>query len=290
MQSCQKACKTLEIDTANLSVTTVRKQYKLMVLKYHPDKNKTPDAHAKFLEVQEAHDFLLKYLDIHSHDEEPPTWSSSVSSFFETLYNNEHLQKRVFHPLLMKIIETCETKIFEKMDATRATKIYNILLKYKESLHLSDDFLKRVSEIIRGAPIRNAFVLNPNLDDMLSHSVYKLKMGDETFLVPLWHSELIYNKSCIVQCEPELPDNVELDEDNGVHVYLSYNLLDLWREGASVEYFLGSKKCCFPVESLYLKKEQVIVKPGEGIPVANEVDIFSNERLSDVYLHISLHL
>jgi hypothetical protein len=37
-----------------------------------------------------------------------------------------------------------------------------------------------------------------------------------------------------------------------------------------------------------MKKEQVIVKLGEGIPVANGVEIFSVERLSDVYLHITL--
>jgi len=289
MKSCREACKTLEIDHANVSIAIVRKQYKLMALKYHPDKNKSPDAKERYQEIKEAHDFLLKSLDTISNEEEQTTWSSTVSSFFETLYNNEHLQKRVFHPLLMKIIETCETKVFEKMDANRATKIYDILLKYKESLHLSDEFLQRVSETIRGAPIRNAFILNPNLDDMLSHSVYKLKIEEETYYVPLWHSELIYNKSCVVQCEPELPDNVELDEDNNIHVFLSYNLFDLWRHGEkNVEYFLAKKSCVFPLECLHVKKEQVIVRIGEGIPIANSFEIFSVERLSDVYLHIKL--
>jgi len=287
MKSYLEACKILELDATNVSITTVRKQYKMMALKYHPDKNKSPDANARYQAIKEAHDFLLN--NSGSINETYSTWTTSVSSFFETLYNNEHLQKRVFHPLLMKIIETCETKVFEKMDANRATKIYDILLKYKESLHLSDEFLQRVSETIRGAPIRNAFILNPNLDDMLSHSVYKLKIEEETYYVPLWHSELIYNKSCVVQCEPELPDNVELDEDNNIHVFLTYNLVDLWRHGEkNVEYFLAKKSCVFPLECLHVKKEQVIVRIGEGIPIANSVEIFSVERLSDVYLHIKL--
>jgi hypothetical protein len=287
MKSYLEACKILELDATNVSITTVRKQYKMMALKYHPDKNKSPDANARYQAIKEAHDFLLN--NSGSINETYSTWTTSVSSFFETLYNNEHLQKRVFHPLFMRIIETCETKIFEKMDATRATKIYDILLKYKESLHLSDEFLQRVSEVIRGAPIRNAFVLNPNLDDMLDQSVYKLKMEEETYYVPLWHSELIYNNTCIVHCEPELPDNVELDEDNNIHVFLTYNLFDLWRQRDMVEYSLGKKKCSFSLDCLHIKKEQVIVKMGEGIPRANTVEIFSVERLSDVYLHITLN-
>lgn len=294
MKSCREACETLELDDqANLSITAVRKQYKLMALKYHPDKNKSPDATKRYQEIKEAHDYLLKHLDKREGGESESfeaTWTSSVSSFFETLYNNEHLQKRVFHPLLMRIIETCETKIFERMDAVRASKIYAILVKYKDSLHLSDEFLENVAEVIRTSTVTKGFVLNPNLDDMRNQSVYKLRVDETTTVfVPLWHSELIYNKNCIVQCEPELPDNVELDENNNIHVFLTYSLMDLWRgEETLVKYSLGKKVCSFPLESLKIKRDQVVVMRGEGMPMANTADIFNVERLSDVYLHVKL--
>ena len=244
MTSYQKACKTLEIDGV-VSIAVVRKQYKLLALKYHPDKNKSDNASAKYQEIKEAHDYLLDNRAFSndsstSWSDSSTSWSSSVSSFFETLYNNQHLQKRVFHPLLMRIIETCETKIFENMDSRRANKIYEILVKYKDALHLSDDFLKRVYETIR-VKVDEVILLNPNLDDLLNQSVYKHKVEDLCCCyIPLWHSELIYDKhKLVVQCEPELPENMELDEYNNIHVSLQYNLLEIWGK-ETIEYSLGN--------------------------------------------------
>lgn len=296
MTSYQKACKTLEIEDV-VSIAIVRKQYKLLALKYHPDKNKSNDASAKYQEIKEAHDYLLKYLDNHhafANDsfmrDSSTSWSSSVSSFFETLYNNQHLQKRVFHPLLMRIIETCETKIFENMDSRRANKIYEILVKYKDALHLSDDFLKRVYETIR-VKADAVILLNPNLDDLLNQLVYKYKVDDLLCCyIPLWHSELIYDKhKLVVQCEPELQDNVELDEYNNIHVSLKYNLIDIWGK-ETIEFPLGNTQTrTFCLDSLKLTKEcQCIVKEREGIPVANTVDIYNVDKISDIYLHITL--
>jgi hypothetical protein len=109
--------------------------------------------------------------------------------------------------------------------------------------------------------------------------------------VPLWHSELLYqkslNKQVIVQCEPELPDNVELDENNNIHLYIRYNLMELWnRRDTNVEFLIGSQKREFCMESLKIKRgEQVILKKGEGIPMLAMFDV---DELSDIYLHIML--
>jgi hypothetical protein len=202
----------------------------------------------------------------------------------------------VFHPLLMRVIQTCETTLFEKMDTKRATKIYEILVKYKDSLHLSEEFLKQVNDIIckrceATMAASETIILNPNLDDLLNQSVYKLKVDGEEYFVPLWHSELLYqkslNKQVIVQCEPELPDNVELDENNNIHLYIRYNLMELWnRRDTNVEFLIGSQKREFCMESLKIKRgEQVILKKGEGIPMLAMFDV---DELSDIYLHITL--
>jgi hypothetical protein len=40
--------------------TTLKRNYKLLAMKYHPDKNKDPDSSERFKEISAAHNFLLK--------------------------------------------------------------------------------------------------------------------------------------------------------------------------------------------------------------------------------------
>jgi len=303
----QKAYKVLELEPG-AAHDTIRRQYKMLALKYHPDKNKAEGAADKYREIKEAHDVLCSSDKDPTSEAGPSTggWFSTGSStyartaadFFEMIYNDEQLQRRVFHPLLMRVVGSCEEKaldMFKKMEKKKAQKLYDILMLYQDTLHLSADILVKIRGIVEGPfgaeepTIEDIVVLNPNIDDLLNQSVYKLKQEDGTILfVPLWHRELEYD-GVFVDCLPMLPDNVGLDEHNNIHVNCLLKAADLW-DKEEVEVWVGSRAYNLDINRLRLVSKQVVQMEGLGIPVPNEADIFNVSRLSSVYAHVEIEI
>ena len=50
--------KILEINKSSTE-NEIKKAYKKLAFKYHPDKNKSPDAESKFRDISEAYDILM---------------------------------------------------------------------------------------------------------------------------------------------------------------------------------------------------------------------------------------
>lgn len=315
----QSACDILHIDPTKISLEVIRKQYKLLALKYHPDKNDAADAAVKYMKIKEAHDYLIEGLDNELSDSEESVFdddddvspaskiyqkikeSSSyigiAVSFIETLYNNKNFQKQVFHPIMMRILLGCEDKglqIFETMDKTRAQKVLNIISLYRDAFHISDDFLQKAQHILESKTDIievevERVVLNPNIDDLYNQSVFKLRIDENTsVLVPLWFSELIYEKeNTIVECIPELPEHITLDEHNNIHVRLSYLISDIWKRDI-IEIEVGSRIFNLLTRDLKLMRYQIFAHMNMGIPVPNEKNIFKTDKLSNVIIHVML--
>jgi curved DNA-binding protein CbpA len=311
----RQAYKVLELEPG-AAHETIRRQYKMLALKYHPDKNKAEGAADKYREIKEAHDVLCSSnadpLDHSSvsgwFSTGSSTYARTAADFFEMIYNDEQLQRRIFHPLLMRVVGSCEEKaldMFKKMEKKKARKLYDILILYQDTLHLSADILVKIRDIVEGAEsaeegpfgsegaeeptIEDIVVLNPNIDDLLNQSVYKLKQEDGTILfVPLWHRELEYD-GVFVDCLPMLPDNVGLDEHNNIHVNCLLKAADLW-DKEEVEVLVGSRAYNLDINRLRLVSKQVVQMEGMGIPVPNEADIFNVSRLSSVYAHVEIEI
>jgi curved DNA-binding protein CbpA len=307
----RQAYKVLELEPG-AAHETIRRQYKMLALKYHPDKNKAEGAADKYREIKEAHDVLC------TNDKDPldpssvsgwfstgsSTYARTAADFFEMIYNDEQLQRRIFHPLLMRVVGSCEEKaldMFKKMEKKKAQKLYDILILYQDTLHLSADILVKIRGQIEGSEeegsvegseereVEDIVVLNPNIDDLLNQSVYKLKQEDGTTLfVPLWHRELEYD-GVFVDCLPTLPDNVGLDEDNNIHVNCLLKVADLWDKD-EIEVLVGSRAYNLDINRLRLVSKQVVEMEGLGIPVPNEADIFNVSRLSSVYAHVEIEI
>jgi len=55
------AYQILEV-SENISEEELKKKFKSLVLKYHPDRNKASNSTQKFIEIKEAYDLILKSL------------------------------------------------------------------------------------------------------------------------------------------------------------------------------------------------------------------------------------
>jgi curved DNA-binding protein CbpA len=296
------ACKKLDLKKEEITIEILKRQYRLKALMYHPDKNKSPDAACKFQEIHSSYEFLLKNLEFMDYNESDDdvnddfqkengsNYNNVLFSFLKNIVNNEN--KNIYNLILQKLVNVCETKAMEsleKIDKTILLKIYEILNNYSDAFHFSKDFLVKIEELINEKTQNDeCIILNPTLDNLFENHVYKLKVNNSIYNVPLWHHELIYdNSGCdlYVKCFPVLPENVTIDNKNNIHVELSYNLNELWSQ-TKVEILLGKQLLSFFVSDLKMSRKQSIVITKQGISKINTTDIYDISKTSDVILHI----
>jgi len=293
----------LEIDISevgynNITIEYLKKQYRNLALKHHPDKNgNTIESKEKFQKINEAYRFLKTFIFSEPYKE--------YEEFSEkVLYINilKEFMKSVLHgnytDLLSKIVndilqmgKTFSLTIFDEIDKETTFNIYLFLSNNRYILHLNNDIIQIIREIvIKKYDNVEIYVLNPNISDVLNNNLYKLIVQNQTFFVPLWHNISYFDFSgneIIVICEPQLPDNVDLDENNNVCVkeqipFLSNNLFSK----NFIEIKIGENKYKIPVEELYIKKQQTYRIKNDGISKIKK-NIYDISERSDILISIS---
>lgn len=305
------ACKTLEMDVSEgMPIPTleeVRKQYKIMALKWHPDKNRDPTAVDRYRAIKEAHDYLLEKLPKYGFNEKDNSYSefeygsthnmcytTTAAQFFETLYSDPQFQRHILHPLLKKLVGMCEdnmAKFIATLDVDRAEKIIYVLEKYKEVLHLTDGFIAALRAAAVPVDQQEHIVLNPNLNDLLCCNVYRLTTDHgSSVLVPLWHvqSPLVFDDGLVIHCFPELPDNIWIDDSNVLHIEVSETLKNVWKTGM-LKFSIGEHfKKEVEASCLKIAKQQTVILQNSGLPVLNKNDIYNVDLMGDIIVHVNL--
>lgn len=297
----EKALHILEFDyqdslVQELTCDSLKKQYRKLALKYHPDKNgNTPQSTEKFKQINEAYCFLKREEYTNEQEERDFNYFNVLKNFVKTMFN-ANTNKEV---IIAKIIQTIlnknkelSLKVFEGLDKETILTIFCFLSKHKYILHLTDDLLEYIKNmVISKYDNVQIYKLNPSIDDMLQNNLYKLYIDNVLFLVPLWHNEMYYDCSgseIIVICEPDLPDNTTLDDNNNVYIETIIEVNKQMLENNYMhEVKIGEKELSIPVSQLYLRTEQYYTFKRKGISKIKN-DIYDVQEKADIICKIKL--
>ncbi len=302
-----RACELLDIcSTDEITKETIKRQYKMKALTYHPDKNHAPDAPNKFIQINESYEYLMnragstgKLTGENECDEDGSfstlnSYKDMMKSFIFTL-SSGNANSSIFQTILQNISNMCESnalELCEKLDKNILINTYKILFKHKHIFHISDEFLNNISQIIKTRTFDDeCIILNPSLSDLYNNNVYKLIVNRQTFLIPLWQHELVYDNSgneVIVKCYPIMPEDMEIDVNNNIRIHVSYQIQTLLEtDVVYVECY--THKLPIYTNTLKIKRSQQVIFAKQGIPKLNMVNIYDITNISDVIVIIHLH-
>ena len=303
-----EAYNALEIDvnSTTISQAYIKKQYRKMALKYHPDKNgNTEESNERFKKINEAYNYLK---DIYNEDIDKDEDIGESDNFQSSLYTDilkqfirttfEGKYTEVLSKIVSKIIgagKKISTDLFNELDKDTALNIYSFLSMNRSTLHLNQEILDLIREIVvKKYDNVEIYKLNPSINDLFNNNLYKLYIGDELFLVPLWHNESYFetrsNSEIMVICEPELDKNITIDDDNNICIDIiinANNIPTLIINNASIPIQIGNKELSIPIEYLYIKKTQIYKIKGQGISKVKR-NIYDVSEKTDVIVHITI--
>ena len=297
------ALEALDIDLSkaewkgnHLSLEYLKKRYHKMALKNHPDKNgNSLEAKEKFQKINDAYEYLKREISISEPepeiDKEEGTYESILKTFIFGIMKGEY--NDIISSIIQDVVTGCKKislKLFEDLNKERAMEVYSFLSKYKNILHISQDTIHAVREIVLEKCKEDCvYILNPSIDDLLENNVYKLELNKTLYFVPLWHDELYFDGSgcdIIVKCIPDLPNNIYIDENNNLFVDIEIRLLSSLFDTDSYIFQIGKKTYAIQLSDLKMQRVQYVCMKNEGISEIDEKDIYNVKKKSDINLKI----
>jgi hypothetical protein len=284
-----KACENLQLNKNNLNLNIIKKSYYKLALLYHPDKNK--DTSDKFKEINESYNYLLNYYS--KNDETKNIYSNN--SYYDLFNNFIYLITgiNINFSDLNQSIQLHYYNTISEMEIKNVIKIYDLLERYSYLIKIDNDIFNNFKKIIKHRIDNNKdiVIINPSIDQIFNNEIYMLHYKNETFYIPLWHTEIEYNinnhTNLIVKIIPKLQDNIFIEDDNTLYVDITENISNL----IDKEYYninIGNKMLKLNIQTLNIKSNQIICFKHDGITKINYTDYYNINEKNNIYVNLTL--
>ena len=285
-----EAIEILNLSNEKKYVNQILKKYRLLALLYHPDKNKNEDANEKFQKINEAYNCLMN----NENSNENITYKDLIFDFLENHFDikDNNTKEKIYIYIDKNINSFIQYLLLKYFNDNNLINIYRLIEKFENNINIFDNKLinKIKSTIINRVSNIEQIILNPILSDLLEDNIYKFNYKNEIYYIPLWHEELIYDyneSEFIIKIEPNLPENISLDNNNNLLIDLEYNVRDIW-DKEEIFFYLESKEFKLIKKNLTLRKMQKVILKNQGISKIDHNNIFNNKNRSDIIINLSL--
>jgi len=276
-----------------ITADELKRKYRRLALQFHPDKNgNSVESTENFRLIHEAYEYLQMHTGCQtdSPDESPVAsddYMTMLQRFIESIIQSPNMSE-IIKEIVMNGCKKLSTRLFENMSKDTSMEMLSFISKYRNILHIDPDTIQCVREIILEKYKNDEiYILNPSLDDLLENNIYKLDVDGKIYLVPLWHSEVYFDGSgcdIIVQCIPDLPENMYIDENNALHVNINAPFAISLLDSPVVLFKLG--KQTFPLQ-VQFKKIQTCYLHNQGISIIDEMNMYNIFPKGGVYVKIT---
>jgi curved DNA-binding protein CbpA len=290
-----KACSILQINST-FSEIDLKKAYRIMALKHHPDKNPNnqKESEEKFKEIQESYEYLNNYLQYNKEKKDIKLdYNSIFSDFLSSFFTSGSPEVNNIVTSILRDGQNASIKLFEKLDKDKAIKIFEFINTYQHILYVSKETVDKLKEIInKKIENDNMIIINPSLEDLLNDNIYVLTFEEEKYFIPLWHDEIYYknkknNNDIVVKCIPELPDNISLDNNNNLIINVTFSISEILNK-EYITYNIGNISYDINVTKLHVKSIQQYLIKGKGISLIQSNEIYDNTKKGNVIFQIQL--
>lgn len=275
----------------NASVDDIKKQYKLLAMKYHPDKNGGDDE--KFKKIQNAYEILTDDNKKQEYLSENMFTSFDINDLFSDIFSSQIFNEPIIIKLSLKdIINGCNKKLnfnektkCKKCNETGIHDYHNNVIECREcfgkGVNLSIPFLSCMS--CQGNGI---YVLNNIKCEYCKGKGYNKIKSYESITIPknIQNNQELYYKNYVIKCIYNIrEDNISI-ENNNIIINQKINLDD---------YLCGFVKEITLCDEIYYIQSRYIFDINQKYILKDNIYInfiLEIENNIDFYKKLSTHL